>query len=295
MTTFDVILTAVAALAGAIASVCGFGVGSLLTPVLALHTTTRLAVAAVSIPHVVASGIRFWQLRRSVDWRVVRSFGITSAAGGLTGAVLSGSLNSAVLTVVFAALLIFAGAAGLTGLSERMRFRGPWAWIAGGVSGFFGGLVGNQGGIRSAAMLGFDVKREAFVGTATAVALIVDGARMPAYLVSDGHTLAGLWLQIAAMVVGVIVGTLLGKMVLRWIPERIFRRIVGALILMLGIWMGYRAAVEWRAERQDRTASRGLGSAAAPLPFALPAAADLRSPMVPATGTTAFVGASGAA
>src|SRR3954468_12438258 len=126
MTTFDVLLALTAALAGAIASVCGFGVGSLLTPVLGLHFSTRLSVAAVSIPHAIASGIRFWQLRMSVDWRGVRGFWLTSALGGLAGALMSGAVNSAGLTGVFAALLIFAGAAGVTGLSERMRFRGVW-------------------------------------------------------------------------------------------------------------------------------------------------------------------------
>jgi uncharacterized membrane protein YfcA len=246
MTLFDLVLVGVAAAAGAIASVAGFGVGSLLTPVLALRTGMRAAVAAVTIPHAIASAVRFWQLRRAVDWRVVRSFGLTSAAGGLAGAMLHGALNSAWLTCVFAGLLIFAGAAGVTGLSTRMRFRGAAAWAAGALSGFFGGLVGNQGGIRAAAMLGFDVRREAFVGTATMVALIVDAARLPAYLYSDGAAMAALWPRIAAMTVGVVAGTLAGKALLVRIPERVFRRVVGALILALGVWMGLRAGAELR-------------------------------------------------
>ena len=44
-------------------------------------------------------------------------------------------------------------------------FHGWAAWIAGAMSGFLGGLVGNQGGIRTAAMLGFEVPRQAFVAT----------------------------------------------------------------------------------------------------------------------------------
>src|SRR5437899_12396609 len=57
--------------------------------------------------------------------------------------------------------------------------------IAGGVSGGFGGLVGNQGGIRSAAMLGLNVPRDAFVATATAIALMVDVARVPVYVFTE--------------------------------------------------------------------------------------------------------------
>lgn len=245
---FDSVLILVAMLAGAIASVSGFGVGSLLTPTLGFHAGTKAAVAAVAIPHVVGSAVRFWQLRRRVDWNVVKSFGITSAAGGLAGALLYGYLQSAILTGVFAALLIFAGAAGITGLSDRMRFRGTGAWVAGAVSGVFGGLVGNQGGIRSAAMLGFDIQREAFVATATAIALFVDGARLPAYLITDWDAIVALWPQVLWMTFGVVIGTLLGKPILSRIPERIFRRVVSAIILALGIWMAYRTWSEWRGD-----------------------------------------------
>lgn len=49
----------VSVLAGGIAAVTGFGIGSLLTPVLALQVDTRLAVAAVSVPHVIGTAIRF--------------------------------------------------------------------------------------------------------------------------------------------------------------------------------------------------------------------------------------------
>jgi hypothetical protein len=106
------------------------------------------------------------------------------------GALLHGVLQSAVLTGVFAALLVFAGTAGVTGVADRMRFRGPLAWAAGTLSGLFGGLVGNQGGIRSAAMLCFDIRRDAFVGTATAVGLFVDGVRLPAYLITGWEEIA---------------------------------------------------------------------------------------------------------
>jgi uncharacterized membrane protein YfcA len=45
-------------LAGAIAALAGFGIGSFLTPLLALSVGTKEAVIAVSIPHLVATGTR---------------------------------------------------------------------------------------------------------------------------------------------------------------------------------------------------------------------------------------------
>jgi uncharacterized membrane protein YfcA len=69
--------------AGAVAAVSGFGIGSLLTPLLAIQTGTQTAVAAVSIPHLVGTGIRFRRLRGSLDRGVLWRFGLMSAAGGL--------------------------------------------------------------------------------------------------------------------------------------------------------------------------------------------------------------------
>lgn len=239
----ELLVIAAGIVAGAVASVAGFGIGSLLTPVFGLSVGTKVAVAAVSIPHVVGTTARLWLLRGQIDRRLLLTFGLTSAAGGLCGALLHEWTSTFGLTMLFGLLLLFVATSELTGLSKRMRFRGPAAWIAGTLSGLLGGLVGNQGGIRSAAMLGVDVPRQTFVGTATAVALIVDGARLPVYLATTGPELFEMWPTIAAATVGVACGTLFGHRLLIRIPEEQFRPIVsvllailGAAMLMAGLW-----------------------------------------------------------
>jgi uncharacterized membrane protein YfcA len=240
---YESIVFVCATVAGAVAAVSGFGIGSLLTPLIALQAGTKTAVAAVSLPHLIGTGLRFWRLRDSLDRRVFWRFGLTSAAGGLAGALLNARASSPALTIVFGSLLVFAGAAQITGSAQRWRFHGSVAWIAGALSGFFGGLVGNQGGIRSAAMLGFDLPRERFVATATAIALIVDAARMPVYVAVERAQVAAIWSLVAIASVGVVVGTLAGQRVLAIVPEQRFKQIVGVIILLLGIAMLVRRSV----------------------------------------------------
>jgi hypothetical protein len=235
--THAFLVTCAGLVAGAIASIAGFGIGSILTPLLAGWFGTKLAVAVVSIPHFIGTAVRFLAIRRHLDRRVLLGFGVTSAIGGLAGALLHNWVRSAVLGYVLAGLLVFAGLTGLTGAASRMKFGKRTAWFAGALSGLFGGMVGNQGGIRSAALLGFNLPRDAFVATATAIALLVDVFRMPVYAASQFRSILSQWQPAAFATLGVVIGTLAGKRLLQRIPENVFRVIVSTIVLALGVWM----------------------------------------------------------
>jgi hypothetical protein len=237
MAGFDLVVAGVAVLAGFVAAVSGFGIGSLLTPTFALQAGTKAAVAAVSIPHLVGTLQRYWILRRHVDRRMLFAFGLTSAAGGLAGALAHIWLSSRLLALVFGVLLIVAALAEATGWMARIHWGKRSAWIAGAISGAFGGLVGNQGSIRSAAMLGFDVPKESFVATATAIGLFVDAARLPVYLASQWRDMVEQWPLVLAATIGVCIGTVIGSRVLPRIERTTFRRIVAVLLFALGIYM----------------------------------------------------------
>ncbi len=225
---------------GGVAAVAGFGIGSLVTPVLAVDLGIKLAVALVAIPHFIATSLRLWALRRHVDWSLFLRFGLASAAGGLAGALLHVYLSATPLGILFGLLLVFAGAASLSGWAERFRLHGAWSPSAGVVSGLLGGLVGNQGGIRSAALLGYDLSKEGFVATATAAAFLVDIARIPVYIAYQGHAVFARWPLMLGLSIAVVAGTFLGWRLLQRIPARLFRRIIGALILALGLYMLYQ-------------------------------------------------------
>jgi uncharacterized membrane protein YfcA len=231
--------------AGAIAAVSGFGIGSLLTPLLMLSMPTPQAVAVLAIPHAVATAIRWVRLRRDVHRPTFRQFGVASAVGGLAGAALQSIMATRALTLVLAALLVLAG------ITELLRRRVPlpetpfWRLAGGILSGVFGGLVGNQGGIRAAALLGFQLQPREIVATATATALLVDAARVPMYLIAHGPVIADATRIWVVTSVGVTIGTFVGVPVLGRIPESMYRPLVGALLLALGCslaigaWKGF--------------------------------------------------------
>jgi len=227
----------VAVLAGVTASLVGFGIGSLLTPLLAVSLGTPAAVAAVSIPHAIATALRCWRLRASIDRPVLTRFGILSAAGGLLGALVYTRLDVHALTPILGALLVITALAHLGGLVRRWHPRGPMVSLLGLGSGFFGGVVGNQGGLRAAALTSFALTPAAFVATSTATGLMVDAARMPVYVWATGARLLPLWPAIGAATVGVVIGTVAGERVLLGLSPQRFGVVVALAIGALGGWL----------------------------------------------------------
>lgn len=238
---FLLLLFGVALFGGATASIAGFGIGSLLTPLVASRLGVPVAVAVVAIPHAVATVLRAWRLRAAIDWRVLRTFGVASAIGGLTGALLYTRFSSRALSVVLGALLLATSIMALGDVVRRWHPAGAAATVLGVLSGLFGGMAGNQGGLRAAALLSFGLAPLAFVATSTAVGVIVDAARLPVYLISAGAGMAKLYQPIAVATAGVVAGTLLGERLLLGMSPARFKRVIAFLIGGLGLWLIFQA------------------------------------------------------
>lgn len=141
------------------------------------------------------------------------------------------------MTGILGGLLLLTALAQLTGWSGRWQPRGPLVAMFGLLSGFFGGVAGNQGGLRAAALTAFGLAPATFVATATATGLLVDLARTPVYLWTTGRALLPLALPIGLATVGVLIGTVLGERLLLGLSPRRFGQVVGVAIGGLGTWL----------------------------------------------------------
>lgn len=66
---------------------------------------------------------------------------------------------------------------------------------------------------------------------------MVDAARTPVYLWSSGAEVLALWRPIAIATAGVLAGTFLGERILFGLSPKTFRRVLGAAIGVLGVWL----------------------------------------------------------
>lgn len=175
----------------------GFGLGTILMPVVALFLPVPVAVAVTAIAHFVSKVVKLLLFLKDVDIKKCMAFGIPAVLAAIPGALalqaLSGlqalggytlhghwfevtplKLTAGMLLVLFATAesVPFFKAPFFGSISIRM---------GGALSGFFGGLTGHQGAFRSAFLVQGNISERSFIATNAAVAAMVDATRLTIY------------------------------------------------------------------------------------------------------------------
>ncbi|MEA3189621.1 MAG: uncharacterized protein QOD77_203 [Thermoplasmata archaeon] len=246
-------ILAVAFLASLLTLFSGFGLGTLLLPAFALAFPLEVAIAATAVVHLANNLAKGALLGRAAHGPTVLRFGIPATLAAVAGAgvllLLEGGpawrydlggpravtpigLTVGLLVVAFALL-------DLVPALRRLQ-AGKRHLVAGGLlSGFFGGLSGHQGALRSVFLAKLGLSPRAFVATGVMCAIFVDVARLAVYSgrhASDAAsiTAAGGWGVLAGAVLMAFAGAFLGARLLPHATVAGVRILVGALLLAMG-------------------------------------------------------------
>jgi uncharacterized membrane protein YfcA len=232
----------------------GFGLGTVLMPVFSLFFPVSLAIAATAVVHFANNIFKFGLMAKYTNWNVVTRFGIPAVLAALAGAILLQILDQipvigryslgeslfklTVVKMVVGFLIIFFAAFEFLPWAQQLVLPSRWLPIGGAISGFFGGLSGNQGALRSAFLLKTELSKNAFVATGIASAIFVDASRIIIYgikIPSDHVT------ESQELIIPIIVGTVcalcgsfIGKQFLQKVTIKIIRIIVTATMVLIG-------------------------------------------------------------
>jgi hypothetical protein len=125
-----------------------------------------------------------------------------------------------------------------------LRFKRKYLFIGGFLSGFFGGLSGHQGALRSAFLVKTGVSAEAFIGTNAVIALFVDIARLFVYgFFAVGGAFGGFEEKrdAALVLIGILAaffGVLVGKRLVRRIAMPKVQLLTGIMLFGIAIALG---------------------------------------------------------
>jgi uncharacterized membrane protein YfcA len=255
-----VVVCLVALLASGLTLFSGFGLGTLLLPAFALFFPVEVAVSATAVVHLLNNLFKLALVGRHARPRPLLGFGLPALGGAVLGAwalfALSGlpslarySLGGRVLEVspvklsVAALILVFA-LLELSPAAGRPSFAAKWLPLGGALSGFFGGLSGHQGALRSAFLLQAGLSKEQFIGTGVACAVLVDVARITVYgttFLSDPFAAlgrGGVYGPVIAATLAAFAGAVIGVRLLGKVTLEGVRRTVGVLLILLAVGLG---------------------------------------------------------
>jgi len=250
-----IVIALVAILASTLTFFSGFGLGTLLLPAFALFFPVEVAVALTGVVHLLNNLFKMALVGKHADWGVVLRFGIPAIFFAILGAWLliqfasdnewitysigSKSFTITPVGVVIAALMIAFAIFEAIPFFKRLEFDRNKLPIGGMMSGFFGGLSGHQGALRSAFLIKCGLTKEAFIATGVMIASVIDISRISVYFTrfSDIGMEENLGLLLVA-VIAAFAGAILGKKLLTKITIELVHNVVIVMIIVLGVLIG---------------------------------------------------------
>lgn len=242
------LIALVAFLASLLTLFSGFGLGTLLTPVFALFFPLPMAIALTGIVHLLNNLFKVGLLGKKAAWPYVLRFGLPSVIGGFFGAWLLLRLNGlpvlhrwywngremeiTPLKLVIAFVLAFFALMEIVPALKYLRFSSRHLFAGGLASGFFGGLSGNQGALRSAFLINTGLSKEQFIATGVVIACLVDLTRLPVYFSRfAGEGLLRQWPILLTATLAAFAGAWLGTRFLKKITLKTVQWLTTAMIL----------------------------------------------------------------
>lgn len=233
----------------------GFGLGTILSPVFILFFPVDLAIALTGVVHFFNNLFKLILVGKKADKGVLLRFGLTAIVAAFIGSALLISVSgmSPIHTyllfgkemhiypvkLMIAILLIIFAAMDLQPYLNKLEFGRNKLILGGLLSGFFGGLSGHQGALRSAFLIKAGLTKEAFIATGVVVACFIDFTRLSVYaskFLSSG--LADNILVVVIATSAAITGAVAGNMLLKKITLKFIQTLVAILLIIIALALG---------------------------------------------------------
>ena len=246
------VISIAALLASGLTLFSGFGLGTLLMPVVAIFFPVEVAIAITAMVHLANNVFKVALFGKMANRSVLLSFGIPAVAFAFAGALVLGWLSGAPAIFEYSAfgtqrqVSPIKLVVGILILAFVMLELSPWfSGIAldrkylpygGVVSGFFGGLSGHQGAFRSMFLLKTGLNKDEFVATGVMLAVMVDISRMLIYgWEMSGQRHAVEWELVIAASVSAFIGAYFGSKLLKKITIHSIQIVVSVLLTVVSL------------------------------------------------------------
>jgi uncharacterized membrane protein YfcA len=254
--TVEYLVVCIAALiASGLTFFSGFGLGTLMLPTFALFFPLPTAIAMTAVVHLLNNVFKLLLIGEHADKDTVIRFGAPAVLTAFVGAVLLVRLSGlepwyvyeiagrtcevTPIRLVIAVLMAVFAVVEVGPASRKLRFDRKFLPVGGLMSGFFGGLSGHQGALRSAFLIKCGLSKESFIASGVAIACVVDVVRLGVYGANyDFLSLGGRLPIVGAAVLAAFAGAFIGRRILHKVSMKIVQWIVAVMLLAVAVGLG---------------------------------------------------------
>jgi len=246
------IISAVAMAASLLTLFSGFGLGTLLMPIVALFFPIEVAVTITAIVHFANNAFKVFLVGKRADISVIIKFGVPAVFFALLGALLlttmsgldnvvkyqllSFEFSTSLMKMVIGGLILCLVAVELMPYFKSLSIDKKYLPFGGALSGFLGGLSGHQGAFRSMFLLKAGLSKEQFVGTGVILAVLVDINRLAIYGWHFGSSSNAVdWWLVLSACISAFIGAYFGKKLLTKVTIELVQKFVSALLIFIGV------------------------------------------------------------
>ena len=233
----------------------GFGLGTILTPIFMLFFPVELAISLTGVVHFFNNIFKLFLVGKHADKSVLINFGIPAVVAAIFGSWLlfkipdenplftyhlfKSEFEVYTVKLIISILLIIFASIELIPFLKKIQFGKEKLPIGGILSGFFGGLSGNQGAFRSAFLIKAGLSKEAFIATAVVVSTFVDFTRLVIYTSNFSKTgLSENLVMLTTVTISGIVGAFVGNKLLKKVTVNFLQTIVAILLIIISLALG---------------------------------------------------------
>ena len=225
-----------ALLAEILGTIGGFGSSLFFVSLAQFFFNFKTVLALTGLLHVFSNVAKVIFFRKSIDWKLVLWLGVSSTLLAIGGSYLTTLVD---LQYAHLVLGIF-----LVGFSVFFFLKPDFTFsptlknsiVGGSVAGFLAGFIGTGGAIRGLILTSFNLEKNLFVGTSAAIDFGVDISRTVIYL-DHQYLERSMWIYIPALFFASFIGSYLGKILLSKISQATFRKILLALVFVMGVFL----------------------------------------------------------
>jgi len=249
----DILIISLAAFtASGLTLFSGFGLGTLLMPVVAIFFPVEVAIALTAMVHLANNLFKLALLGKDANRKILLSFGLPAVVSAFAGALVLDALSGMSplleysllnrqmqifpVKLIIGLLILGFVVLELSSWFSNLALDKKYLPLGGVISGFFGGLSGNQGAFRSMFLLKAGLDKNAFIATGVVLAVMVDMSRILVY----GWDMAGRpqeieWPLVMAASFSAFTGAYLGKKLLRKLTIKSVQAVVSLLLVLISL------------------------------------------------------------